>query len=126
VFWTQHCILQITEDVLLCQDTGPGLLSLSASTLRQGKSGKTPKGSKIAGSLDGSGFASVDPSRSRCLGYGRGEKMALEKRVAGGNEVLAGKIQKALHIWALSRAMPANQPQGSTGDDSRRFKQVNH
>lgn len=57
------------------------------------------------------------------LGTVEGKKMALEKRVVGGgNEVLAGKIQKALHIWALSRAMPAKQPQSSTGDDSRRFK----
>lgn len=29
--------------------------------------------------------------------------------------MLAGKIQKVLHVWALSRAMPANQPQSSTG-----------
>lgn len=118
----QHCIPQIMEDVQLCKDTGPGLLSPSASALRQGKVERQAKGPGSWGDPGGSGFATVDPPRSGCLGYGRGEKMALEKRVVGGNEVLPGKIQKALHIWALSRAMPTNQPQSSTGDKSRRLK----
>lgn len=68
------------------------------------------------------GFATVDPPRSRCLGYGRGEKTALEKRVVEENKVLPGKIQKALHIWTLSRAMPGNQLQSSTADNSRRLE----
>lgn len=57
------------------------------------------------------GFAAGDPPRSRYLMYGRAGEMALEKGLLRGNEALAGKIQKALHVWALSRAMPANQPE---------------
>lgn len=38
--------------------------------------------------------------------------------------VHAGKIQKAMHIWALSSSMPAIQLQSTTGVDCRRFKLI--
>lgn len=46
-----------------------------------GKVERQANGPGAVASLEGSGFTTVDPPRSRCLGYGRGEKMALEKTV---------------------------------------------
>lgn len=38
------------------------------------ESGKISQGTGAGGSPGGSSFATVDPSRSRCLGYSRGEE----------------------------------------------------
>lgn len=46
--------------------------------------------------------------------------MALKERVIGGKEVSAGMPQSALDVWALKRAMPANQPKICTRADSKK------
>lgn len=58
--------------------------AISFSTLKQEKWKYKPRDEQLGRAWGGAVFATVDPPRSRCLGHSRGKKMALEKRVVGG------------------------------------------
>lgn len=76
------------------------------------------KGSGARGSLWGSGFPTVDPHRSRWLKQSRGGKRALKIRVVGGKLCVCRKNSEGPEIWAPSRTVTANQPQGKSARDS--------